>query len=283
MKRSITVVSMACAVAVLMALPAQAQRGFGGGNGNGQGQGGLGSGNPAQGNGGCGGALEAAFDAMTAVPLSSAEVAAVIDLREEEKLARDVYLTLGERWQLPVFVNIARAEQSHMDHTLMLFSQYGLEDPVADDTVGTFTSDEYTQLFLDLTSQGEASLVEALRVGATIEDLDISDINSLLGLSANEHIRLVAQNLNKGSRNHLRAFVGALAAQGETYSAQFLGQEEIDNILDASWEKGVVYGPDGEVIAECGRGRDRNKGRRGSRMGNGAGDGSCGRRGNVSP
>ena len=36
-------------------------------------------------------------------------------MRQEEKLARDVYLTLGENYDLPVFTNIPRSEQRHMD------------------------------------------------------------------------------------------------------------------------------------------------------------------------
>ena len=39
-------------------------------------------------------------------PLSSQELDGILLIREEEKLARDVYLTLYDKWQIPIFNNI---------------------------------------------------------------------------------------------------------------------------------------------------------------------------------
>ena len=36
-------------------------------------------------------------------------------MREEEKVARDVYLYLNEKWNVRIFKNIAASEQTHMD------------------------------------------------------------------------------------------------------------------------------------------------------------------------
>lgn len=36
-------------------------------------------------------------------------------MREEEKLARDVYITLYEKWGIPVFNNISNRESDHND------------------------------------------------------------------------------------------------------------------------------------------------------------------------
>jgi hypothetical protein len=44
--------------------------------------------------------------------------------------ARDVYLALAELWDVRVFANIARSEQTHMDAVATLIDRYGLEDPV---------------------------------------------------------------------------------------------------------------------------------------------------------
>ena len=54
-------------------------------------------------------------------------------MREEEKLARDVYLNLFDAWGLTVFENISRSEQQHMDAIEKLIDNYGLEDPVVDE------------------------------------------------------------------------------------------------------------------------------------------------------
>ena len=172
--------------------------------------------------------------------LDSAEEADLIHMRQEEKLARDVYLTLHDSWALPAFVNIAAAEQTHMDTVLALLQKYGLADPAADDTRGVFSDPAMTALYGQLCQQGAASLVDALQAGATIEDLDLSDLEQALGRADNNDILTAWQNLAKGSRNHLRSFAGLLAAQGVTYQAQYLSQDQVDAILASPPEQGAL-------------------------------------------
>ncbi len=197
----------------------------------------------------CAGGIDALFDEIEMVTLSAAEEAEVLYLREEEKLARDVYLTLAERWQLPIFSNIARAEQKHMELVFRLIEIYGLIDPVTDDTVGVFSNPDFTFLYDGFIVDGDESLIAALIVGATIEDMDLADLYELMEFTDNRHILLVAHNLAKGSRNHLRAFIRALEAQGETYTPQYLDQETFDAILAADMERQMFYDADGEPVA----------------------------------
>lgn len=49
-----------------------------------------------------GGDIEMILQDMQPGSLSSAEEAGILLMREEEKLARDVYLTLYEKWNIPV-------------------------------------------------------------------------------------------------------------------------------------------------------------------------------------
>ena len=56
--------------------------------------------------------------------------------------------------------------------------------------------------------------MDALIVGATVEDLDIKDLIDLLNKTDNPDIILVYNNLNKGSRNHLRAFIAQIESLG---------------------------------------------------------------------
>ncbi len=168
--------------------------------------------------------------------LSEEERAGLIKMREEEKLARDVYLTLFDKWNHQVFSNIANSEQRHMDAVKSLIDKYGLTDPVVDNTVGVFTDPHMTELFNALVQKGSTSIVDALLVGATIEDLDIYDLNILLAQTDNEDIQVIYQNLSRGSRNHMRAFANALSIYGAVYTAQYLSQEEVDQIIAGNWE-----------------------------------------------
>lgn len=172
--------------------------------------------------------------------LSADEENGLIIIREEEKLAHDVYVTLYEKWKINIFKNISSSELTHTEAVKYLLDKYELEDPVKDSTVGVFTNPEFTSLYASLVEKGSLSLKDALMVGATIEDLDIYDIKNLSEKINNQDISLVYANLEKGSRNHLRSFSKQLEKQGEKYSAQYLSQEEVDKILSSERETSTV-------------------------------------------
>ncbi len=176
--------------------------------------------------------------------LNDFEKESLLLMREEEKLARDVYQALGQKYSLRVFNKIPRAEQRHMDQLGFLLERYGLEDPIAGMEPGQFSHAELQRLHDQLVAQGNESEVAALKVGATIEDLDISDLNSALasGKIDNQDITRVYENLAKGSRNHMRAFAGRLAAAGETYQAQYVTQADLDAILASDHERAMAGG-----------------------------------------
>lgn len=172
--------------------------------------------------------------------LTEDEIAGLIQMREEEKLARDVYSFLGQKWNLQILSNIAGSEQTHTDSVKVLLDRYGIEDPVKDDTVGVFTSLVMTDLYTNLVKQGEASALDALIVGATIEDLDICDLSELLLETDNSDIITVYNNLQKGSSNHLRAFINQIDNKGGSYSPQYISKEEFNSIISTAQEKGQV-------------------------------------------
>ena len=160
-------------------------------------------------------------------------------MREEEKLARDVYLTLYEQWELPIFQNIAGSEQTHMDSVGKLIDRYGLDDPAADNDNGEFTDPMLQSLYDDLVAAGSQSLADALRVGAAIEEIDILDLEERIAQTSVRDIQRVYDNLLKGSRNHLRSFVATLEQQaGENYEPQYLDQEAYDGILNTPMGSG---------------------------------------------
>lgn len=179
--------------------------------------------------------------------LNTAEINGLLLMREEEKLARDVYQFLYAEWDIEIFHNISVSEQRHMDAIKILLDKYGLADPAADIAPGLFTSQDLQDLYDELITIGSESVVSALEVGATIEDLDIKDLQTLLNETDNENIRTVYQNLMKGSRNHLRSFVYHLSLLEVEYEAQFITDEEFTSIILTPHEKGL-YDQDGELI-----------------------------------
>ena len=155
----------------------------------------------------------------TAPVLSEKEASDLIFLREEEKLARDVYLALYDVWGTSIFLNISASEQKHTDAVKGLIDKYGLVDPVVVDDPGVFTNPDLAQYYIDLVAQGTgegATLEDALNVGVFIEELDIHDIKDLMLPDATQtDVQRVLANLLAGSYNHLDAFEKLLAALPE--------------------------------------------------------------------
>jgi len=172
--------------------------------------------------------------------LTAEEVAGLLFMREEEKLAFDVYTQLGAVWQQAIFDNIATAELTHTEAVLTLLERYELTDPVGSNDVGVFEDPILQGLYDLLVASGNASLIDALLVGAEIEEIDILDLETHLeNLVENEDIELVYENLQKGSRNHLRAFVRVLDAQSFTYVPQHLSPEDYSDIVNTPTETGA--------------------------------------------
>jgi hypothetical protein len=146
--------------------------------------------------------------------LTQLEEQELLYLREEEKLARDVYTALYASSSLQIFSNISQSEQRHMNAALTLLQTYGLTDPVGSNAAGVFTNSELQSLYDQLVAQGAASQIAALQVGVLIEETDIADLEAAIGNTDKPDVIRVYNNLLKGSRNHLSAFTNNLAALG---------------------------------------------------------------------
>ena len=163
--------------------------------------------------------------------ISEAEVMTLSFMREEEKMARDVYITLYEVWQTPIFANISKAEQQHMDQIKSLLDSYELPDPASEET-GVFTNPDLQALYDSLVERGRTSQIEALQVGALIEEVDIEDLQNAIAGTENQALDRVYTKLLNGSYNHLRSFVRNIEYLDYVYQAQHLSQEEVDDILN---------------------------------------------------
>ncbi|MFZ0532795.1 MAG: DUF2202 domain-containing protein [Anaerolineales bacterium] len=170
--------------------------------------------------------------------LSADESAALLYMREEEKLAHDVYVMLYSQWGLPIFQNISQSEQTHTEAVKTLIVRYDLTDP-ASSQAGVFTNTDLQAFYDELTVRGGQSLAEALKVGAAIEEIDILDLEERLTQTDNADIQQVFNNLLNGSYNHLWAFVSTLNIQtSETYQPQYLSAEAYETIISTSMQTG---------------------------------------------
>lgn len=178
----------------------------------------------------------AAAAATTAASLSTEEIAALRFMREEEKLAHDVYAALYSLWGANVFYQISLSETTHTEAILALLTKYGIADPAANTAPGEFADPALQTLYNTLMGMGQVNLIEALKVGALIEETDIHDIKEKVAITDEADILNVYTSLLCGSGNHLRAFNEKLLEQGVSYVPQVITQAEWDAIANAPAE-----------------------------------------------
>lgn len=177
-------------------------------------------------------------------------------MREEEKLARDVYQVLGTMYpDSVIFGNIDDSEQIHMTAVKAMIEKYGYEDPNTNDNVGAYTGEDFgwyfTEKYNQLVERASISELEALYVGAFIEELDMMDINQCPQVivetdngindvsecgkvyTDKPDIQRLYSSLLDGSDSHLEGYVNnieKIIGEGN-YQAQVLSQELVDAIL----------------------------------------------------
>ena len=164
--------------------------------------------------------------------LSQAQIDGLRYMREEEKLAHDVYVYLYQLWGQSTFQNIAASETTHGEAILNLLNTYQIADPAVGLAEGKFVDPALQSLYDQLIITGSQSLADAIKVGAAIEEIDILDLKKHIEETGVAEIRQVYEELLKGSYNHLRSFVFVLDRQtGEIYVPQYLSVEEYQAIL----------------------------------------------------
>ena len=157
-----------------------------------------------------------------------------------KKLARDLYLQFASKGSAPSFAKVGQAEQLHFDLVGILISRYELEDPAFGRLPGSFSNPVLQGLYDELLAMGAISEADALAAAAFVEETDLADVTTLEEISDDADLMTVEQNLARGSRNHLRGFVAALATRGVTYEPQVLNAEEYAAIVSSEVERGAV-------------------------------------------
>ena len=173
------------------------------------------------------------IDKLPKGDLTENEINGLQFMREEEKMAHDVYLTPYSQWSLIPFKHISKSEQVHMDAILNLLNRYELDDPAKGNEIGEFTNEYLQNLYDELIARGSESAVEALMVGALIEEVDIIDIQRMMHEDfESEDIVFVMSNLLRGSGFHLKAFIWNLKKYDVDYTPVLLDEDKFNEIVD---------------------------------------------------
>jgi hypothetical protein len=164
--------------------------------------------------------------------VSASEEKELLYMREEEKMAHDVYSMMYDKWGLRPFSNIMGSEKRHMEAIKSLIDKYALTDPVKDLKTGAFTNADIMKLYNGLLEQGNKSELDALKAGAEIEEVDIKDLLKAIKDTDNNDFIFVYNNLLNASENHLRAFMRNIDRRGGTYVPKHLDKKTFEEILN---------------------------------------------------
>lgn len=165
--------------------------------------------------------------------ISGNEKATILRMREEEKMARDVYQLLNEKWDQQVFSHISQSEIHHMSRMKTWVDKFDLTDPVLlnKDRRGVFTDETLQKLYNELKTSGIESKEDAFRAGAKVEEVDILDLKKALAETTNMELQSTYKYLISASENHLRAFVRNMAAMNVDYKPIVMDQKTFDEIV----------------------------------------------------
>ncbi len=188
------------------------------------------------------GATEVNLELMKAnltdsVSLTPEEAENLQFMREEEKLARDVYLAYYRTWDLHPFTRIARSENNHTLAIKLLLDKYGLTDPFIEEE-GAFTNQDLKALYDQLILSGSDSLASAIYNALYIEEKDIADLEDAISKFQNEDLLKVYGYLLMASHNHLRAFYKVATRMGIEYTPTLITQEYFDEVVNSAFEHG---------------------------------------------
>ncbi|MPM76674.1 hypothetical protein SDC9_123673 [bioreactor metagenome] len=146
--------------------------------------------------------------------LSENESAELSFMREEERLARDLYQAFADKYDgARPFSMIVKAEQKHHDAVGTLMTRYDVADSSAGLPAGDYAFDALDELYQTWYAQGSASIEAAYQVGVDLETRDIADLKEAIAAATQDDVKATLERLLSGSENHLAAFEKAVDGQ----------------------------------------------------------------------
>jgi len=184
-------------------------------------------------------ALGAQILIMPKQTLDQDEEQVLMKIFEQEKLARDLYRELYDRWKIRVFLNLAISKQYHFDVVKAFLEKYDVEYP-ADDTPGTFIDQELQKLHSEWLEKGKESLESALEVCAEAEEMNMYRVKECLSQINNDDLRIMLVNLSYASARHLKILNGFMTHYYDhAYRFQYLAREDVKEFYGPNFLKKV--------------------------------------------
>jgi len=143
--------------------------------------------------------------------ISDTEIDELLFMREEEQMAHDLYTRWSDMYSLPIFENIAQAEETHASEVQFLLDRYQINATTTGSLSAGYNNPTIQTLSDSLAKLGAVSLTDALKAGVMIEEQDISDLDNAIANTSREDLKAVYGNLKSGSENHLSAFTKQLS------------------------------------------------------------------------
>ena len=173
--------------------------------------------------------------AVNLFALTPQEKEGLLFMYEEEKLARDVYQTLGKMYPNMKVFNIYRAEINHNRAVANVLRHYNIELPSRMDEVGKFKNEKLQKLYNELIAKGKKSLKDALEVGIMVEVTDVEDLDEKIAHAKSPDVVALFKYLRQGSYNHYNAFNRSLM--------WVTGGKGACEIMDKRWCKSYPFQP----------------------------------------
>jgi len=178
-----------------------------------------------------------AFDSTA--DLTADEIEFIFAVREDEKVARDMYFSFFGKFGLKPFENIGKAEDNHIKATEKLFDYYEIDYPALSEN-GKFEDAFRQKLYDSLLLKGTPEL-EAFKVMALLEETNIVEYDEVLKTIVNPNIKIVIENLSKASANHFKVAIRQITALGGTYAPALMTQEQYRAVIAIGFEQGKRY------------------------------------------
>ena len=179
---------------------------------------------------------------LTSVGYSAVDENMLKLMREEEKMSYDLYTEFYQKWGLEIFYSISESEYVHKQRIKELLDFYKIDDPVSQtkEETGKYLNDEVQKKYDEYTVKGSISDLCALMTGALMEETDIYELRERIKIISEEKIIKILLQLEKATQNHLKAFVKNLKCSGIEYKPQVLTQNEFDEIIYSTKDKGTA-------------------------------------------